>query len=110
MPFKTDKIAINDPFLSRRTKLLPCQKEMIKWWYGNSYISINGLARMFKVNKRTIQFILFPERLEKCKQHRADRGGSKIYYNKEEHTRSVREHRQYKYETLKNANNEKNAS
>jgi len=106
MPFKTDKIAINDPFLSRRVKLLPCQKEMVKWWYGNSDVSINGLARMFKVSKRTIQFILFPERLEKNKQHRADRGGSKIYYIKEEHTKSVREHRQYKYQTLKNANNE----
>lgn len=110
MPFKTDKIAINDPFLKRSVKLLPCQKEMIKWWYGNSGVSINGLARMFKVSKRTIQFILFPERLEKVKQHRADRGGSKIYYNKEQHTKSIREHRQYKHETLKNANNEKNAS
>ena len=103
MPFKTDKIAINDPFLNRRIKLLPCQKEMIKWWYGNTDVSINSLAKMFKVNKRSIQFTLFPERLEKCKKHREARGGSKIYYIKEEHTKSIREHRQYKYKTLKNA-------
>jgi transposase len=104
MPRKTDTIALNDPFLKRSVKLLPCQKEMIAYWYGMGH-SIRGLAKMFKVNKRTIQFILFPERLEKCKQHRADRGGSKIYYNKEKHTTQIREHRDYKSKTLKSINN-----
>lgn len=32
MPYITDTKALNDPFLKRSAKLLPCQKEMIVWW------------------------------------------------------------------------------
>lgn len=99
MPFKTDKIAIDDPFLDRRVKMLPCQKEMAITLY-NRGASINGIARMYKVNKRLIQFLLFPERKELNLQHRRDRGGTKIYYNKEYHAAKMREHRRYKNQTL----------
>lgn len=101
MPFKTDKLKLNDPFLDKRTKLIPCQKEMVIWWY-NCGTSITELSKRFKVNKRLIQFILFPERKQKNLEKRNNRGGSTIYYVKENHTQSVRCHRQYKYKTLKN--------
>lgn len=100
MSRKTDITPLNDPFLKRSVKLLPCQKEMIKYWYEMGS-SINGLARMFKVNKRTIQFILFPERLKKNKIDREARGGWKQYYNKEEHKESIKDHRNYKKQVLK---------
>lgn len=102
MPSKTDKIAIESSFLKRSSKLIPCQKEMIKWWKENSDMSINSIAKMFKVSKRTIQFILYPERLELNKFHRETRGGSNAYYVKKDHTKSVREHRQYKKDLFKN--------
>jgi len=95
MPSRTDTIPINNPFLDRRTKLLPCQKEMVKFHYERG-ISINQLARDFKVNKRSIQFILFPERLAKNKELREDRGGWKIYYDKDSNTLAQLEHRHYK--------------
>lgn len=101
MPYKTDNQALKDPFLSRRVKLLPCQKEMVGYWYKVMGASINGIAKMFRVNKRTIQFILFPERLKKNKELRNDRGGSKIYYDKEYHKEQMKVHRRYKYDTLK---------
>lgn len=102
MPYKTEKLKLGSPFLSRRVKLLPCQLEMIKYWYEIQGESINGLARMFKVNKRLIQFILFPERKAKNLADRAARGGTKQYYKKEYHNQKVKEHRAYKHLTLKN--------
>lgn len=99
MPFKTDKLSLNDPFLDRRTKLLPCQKEMVIYWYKEG-TSIRGLSRMFKVDRRTIDFIVHPERLVRNKELREERGGSNVYYNREKHTKAIREHRQHKYKTL----------
>lgn len=104
MPYKTDKLALKDPFLSRRVKLLPCQREMVHFWYGRG-LSITKTAKLFQVNKRTIQFILFPERLKKNIELRRDRGGSAIYYNREEHNAAISDHRKYKYKILKHTVN-----
>ena len=101
MPYKTEKIKLNCPFLDRRCKLLPCQKEMIHYWYSNG-ASINGLSRMFNVNKRLIQFELFPERKDKNLKDREIRGGSSIYYKGgKEWSEIIKNHRQYKYSLLK---------
>lgn len=101
MPSKLDKKAIKDPFLDKRRKLIPCQEEMVKYWFerGNS---ITSIAKMFKVNKRLIQFLIFPERKVKNIEDRRIRGGSNIYYNKDEHTISMKKHRDYKKEIFKN--------
>ena len=99
MPRRTDLLALNDPFFKRSVKLLPCQKEMVKNWYDKG-TSISQISRDFKVSKRLIQFILFPERQEKNLQHRKERGGTMIYYVKEKHTISIREHRDYKKQIL----------
>lgn len=101
MPYITEKLPIKDPFLDRRTKLIPCQREMVHWWYKNG-LSINKIARTFKVSKRLIQFELFPERKAKNLSDRQDRGGSMIYYKGgAEWAETMRNHRKYKYETLK---------
>ena len=96
MPRKSEKYALKNNFLDRRTKLLPCQKEMVFYWYKVMGASINSIAKMFKVNKRTIQFLLFPERLKKNISDRQDRGGSKIYYDREKHNEAMKEHREHK--------------
>lgn len=102
MPYKTDKVKINDPFLDRRTKLIPCQREMVHYWYQNN-LSITKIAQMFKVNKRLIQFELFPERKQKNLSDRQKNGGSKQYYSGgEQWNQTMKNHRQYKYNTLKN--------
>jgi hypothetical protein len=109
MPLKTDKLALDCPFLDSRCKLLPCQIEMIFHYRKEGY-SNNKLAAKFSVSKRTIQFILDPEKLVENKKRRAERGGSKIYYVKEEHVDSMKRHRHKKYQllkhTLKDANNQ----
>ena len=102
MPYKTDKKKLGSPHLDKRVKLLPCQKEMILYWYNEMGLSIHGLGRMFNVSRRLIQFILFPERKERNLETRKDMGGSKAYYKKDKHTKAIREHRKRKYEILKN--------
>lgn len=99
MPFKTDKHKLDSPFFDKRVKLLPCQKEMVKLLHSQG-MSINGLAKQYDVNKRLIQFILFPERLEKNLKDRAARGGSSIYYVREIHNEQMKVHRRYKHNLL----------
>ena len=101
MPFITDKLSLGCPFLDRRTKLLPCQKEMVLHYHKLGY-SQRKIASMFNVSRRLIIFIIHPERLEKNHQLRIDRGGSKIYYDRDKHNKAIREYRRYKYKSLKN--------
>lgn len=106
MPYITDTLALADQFLDKRVKLLDCQKEQVKRLHGAGLVSINGLARMFKVNKRLIQFILFPDRQKKNLADRKARGGSAQYYVTEEHNVAMKKHRTYKYQILKPIANE----
>lgn len=99
MPYKTDKMKLDSPFLDRRVKLLPCQKEMVASLHTRG-ASISGIARMYGVSKRLIQFIIFPEKLAMSLKRRAERGGSKIYYDREYHNQKTKEHRHYKNQTL----------
>lgn len=104
MPRKSDKIPLKSQFFDRRVKLLECQKMLIKYLYSKYGYSITQLAKDFGVNKRLVQFILFPERKEANIQHRHDRGGTKVYYNKAKNTKAQREHRDYKKNLFKKLN------
>ena len=64
--------------------------------HNSENYGIKQLARMFKVNKRSIQFICYPERAERNRQLREKRGGSKKYYNREKHTEAIKSLRDYK--------------
>lgn len=104
MPYKTDKKKLGNPLLDRRVKLLPEQKEIVKKLHKDG-TAIREITRMFKVSRRTIQFILFPERHLKNLADRKKRGGSKQYYNKDYHSRAMKSHRRYKYATLTGKDN-----
>ena len=82
----------------RRVKLTDDDKFDIKWLFEKENFTIHNLARFFNVDKRTIQFILYPERQEISKQHRKERGGSKIYYKRKQHTKQMKTHRHWKKE------------
>ena len=100
MPYKTEKMKLDSPFLDRRVKLLPCQREMVLYW-TNQGLSQRKLAKMFNVSKRLIQFIQDPKKKERDLQNRAERGGSMAYYKGgEEWARTMREHRTYKNQVL----------
>jgi len=60
------------------------------------YISQRQLAKLYDVSRRTISFIWYPERLERNKTLRDERGGSKQYYDKDKHREYVKRHRKHK--------------
>ena len=95
MPYKSEKIKIAGGKYDRRIKITEQDKEDIR---NIKNMSIRAIAGLYGVDKRLIQFVLFPERYERNKRLRAERGGSKIYYNKEKNTETQREHRKYKQE------------
>lgn len=99
MPYITDREKLDSPFLDRRVKLLPCQKEMVVFWYKQGH-SMRSLAKMFHVSRGLIALVIHPERLERILEMRHARGGSKIYYDKEMHRMSMTLHRRRKYDVL----------
>lgn len=100
MPRLTDSLAINDPFLDRRTKLLPCQKERVLSLH-NTGASQRKLAAMFGVSRRLITFVIDPSKQLANLERRQERGGTKQYYDKSKHADSMRTHRIYKHQILK---------
>lgn len=96
MPYKSEKAPIEGTKYDRRVKLSKEDKEEILALYESGNHSQRELARMYGVSRRSIQFIVNPEKLQENKQRRAERGGWKAYYDKEKNTAAIREHRNYK--------------
>src|SRR5690554_6443304 len=104
MPYKfdTDKMKLPAKIgVDRRIKLTEDQKDEIRMLWKSGEHSQRGLARMYGVNKRLISFILFPEKQQANLDRRKERGGWKLYYDKEKHAESVRSHRRHKQEIAK---------
>ena len=100
MPYKTEKIKIDCPFLDRRTKVLPCQKERMILLQKTGY-SQRKLAATFNVSRRLVQFITCPEKKVKDLENRRDRGGTMIYYKGgKEWAETMKKHRKYKNSIL----------
>jgi len=98
MPRLSDSIPIKNEKLDRRVKLTADDKELVKWLREEEQISYQKLADRFGVSKRLIIFICKPESKAKDLENRAKRGGSKIYYDRETHNASIKDHRDYKKE------------
>lgn len=101
MPRKSDTIAINNEKLDRRVKLTEDDKKLIVWLREEEKISYQKLADRFKVSKRLIIFVCKPETQIKCLEKRLLRGGSKKYYDTENHRKAIKEHRDYKNSLFK---------
>lgn len=74
----------NCPFIDRRTKLIPCQREMILWYHEKSLMTVTELSKKFSVSRRTIDLVLNPGLKQKRK---------KAVYNSEKNTKHIRSHR-----------------
>lgn len=96
MPYKEDREKLADPFLDRRNRMLPCQKEMAKYWYERGK-TIGFLARMFKVSRQAIRFIVIPGEEDKHKQRLADRKAYRAPYKSKV---AVLRTRKYKHKLL----------
>ena len=84
----------NTPYDRRRKLKVP--QQAIKDLYFANKLSISEIAKSHNVSRRTIQFILFPDRQIRNLKCRQARGGSKRYYKTKYNTQCIKEHKQYK--------------
>jgi transposase len=96
MPYLSGKIKIQGTTFDRRAKLNDNDKEFIKFLHETEQLSQRKLAFRFGVSRSLIRFVLMPEKLEQNLLRRAERGGSKKYYDKDKHKETMKNHRHYK--------------
>lgn len=96
MPYKFEKDKLKIPrILDRRIKLNDDDKKEILNLFNN-WESINSISKIFSVSRRTIQFIIYPDRLQRCKELYAIRRLDWRYYDKEKCTKAMKYTRDYK--------------
>jgi len=99
MPYKYQYTRMKIPRkLDKRVKILDEDKERIMTLYGKG-ISLHSIERDFfeyRISRRSIQFILFPERKEKCRIDYKTRRIDGRYYDKDKWRVQMRNHRRYK--------------
>ena len=96
MPYKSEQIKIVNTEHDKRRKLTREQESLIRELYKTGEHSQRSLAAQFNVSRRLITFVIDPAKREANYKVRVQRGGSKQYYVKEQHTKYIREHRRYK--------------
>jgi predicted HTH transcriptional regulator len=97
--FESDKIKLPEG-KDRRVKLTSEDKEAIKALYATGDISTYKLAEQFNVSRRTIQFILDPSKKKANLERLEERGGWKVYYDKDKNNEYMTNHRRYKKEVF----------
>lgn len=92
MPYLSEKITIAGTAYDRRRKLSEADKLEIRHLRTEGW-QIRAIARLYpQISRRTIQFVLYPERLTASKVNRDWRK----YYKKEANTTAIRQSRNYK--------------
>lgn len=96
MPYKFEKVPINNPKHDKRFKLTDEDRANIREEYATGMTSQRNLAQKYGVSRRLIQFILNPEKQKVAKQQFAARQKEGRYYDKEKHKVYVQKHRKHK--------------
>lgn|SRR3990167_7207487 len=93
MPYISEKIKLNKKIgLDRRIKLTEAERQEIRELYTEK-TPIRAIARAFpQVTRRTIQFVLFPNRLKTVNYPKH----WKKYYNTVKNTQAIKNTRRYK--------------
>ena len=95
MPYLSEKIKIAGTEFDRRIKLTSEDREEIVKLYSSG-LSQRKIAAIYKVDRRLISFIVNPSAYEENLKRRTERGGSKVYYDKNKHANYIKQHRRYK--------------
>lgn len=99
MPYKSEKIKLKG-LQDRRKRLTDEQRNEIKELYKTGHYSLNGLAKMFEVSKKTILLIVNSESAERAKQYRKEHW-KEWQGTKEEHREAIKKTRHYKHKLYK---------
>jgi len=97
MPAIIDRITVGKKH-DKRIKLTDEQRQEIRDLYPS--LSQRRLAEMYGVSRRLVQFVLDPEKVERNKAVRAERGGWRQYYDPVKQREYMRAHRARKKELL----------
>lgn len=95
MPYLSEKIKIAGTEFDRRIKLTSEDREEIVKLYSSG-LSQRKIAALYKVDRRTISFIVNPSALDENLKRRKERGGTSVYYSKDKHKNYIKQHRRYK--------------
>ena len=94
MPYKSEKIKLKET-QDRRKKLTEKQREEIRELYSTGLYSLNGLAKIYEVSKKTILLIVNKDSEERARQYRKEHW--KEWQRKgKEHAEAIRKTRKYK--------------
>lgn len=96
MPYKSEKIKLKET-QDRRRKLTTEQREEIKEMYSTGGYSLNDLARMYEVSKKTVLLIVNKESSERAKEYRKEHW-KEWQRSSKERTEAIRKTRKYKQE------------
>ena len=100
MPLLIDALRVGNEHDGRK-KISDEQKADVLRLYNNKRESINQIARTVGISKRSVQFILFPERLAVVKARAIEVKRWEPYNAKEIHTPAMQKHRAKKQELFK---------
>lgn len=95
MPYKSDNIKLPEKY-DRRRKLTSEQKEEIKELYATGSYSLNKLAKMYEVSKKTILLIVNKESKRKNDEY-IKAHWKEFQLDKDTHNVYVRDLRRYKH-------------
>ncbi len=98
MPYKSEAIKLGEKF-DRRVKLTQEDKEDIRDLYASGLHSLNSLAKMYNVSKKTILLTVNPESKEKNDERIKNHW--KEYYDRDKHNQAIKRLRHYKQELYK---------
>lgn len=96
LPYKCEKMKLTG-LQDRRKRLTDGQRQEIKDLYGTGNFSLNQLAKIFEVSKKTILLIVNPESAARAKQYRKENWRN-WQRTGEEWNAIQREYRQYKHQ------------
>lgn len=71
MPYKSEKIKLKE-LQDKRRRLTTEQREHIKELYGTGHYSLNDLAKMFHVSKKTVLLIVNKESAKRAQEYRKE--------------------------------------
>ena len=96
MPYKSEKIKLSET-QDRRKRLTTEQRKEIEELYATGLYSLNGLAKIYEVSKKTILLIVNKESAERAKEYRKEHW--KEWQRKgREHAEAIKRTRKYKQE------------
>lgn len=96
MPYKSEKIKLKET-QDRRKRLTTDQRKEIEELYSTGCYSLNDLAKMYEVSKKTVLLIVNKESAERAKEYRKEHWQEWARKGKE-HAEAIKKTRRYKQE------------